>query len=438
MTNCIKEEMCFTALSGKKVLADFSGGSVSSNAGVLILRELDRKLNLSKRLAALIPDSRTPQLVQHSIRSMISQRLFALALGYEDLNDHNHLRQDECLKTASGSLSDLASSSTLCRFENGIDRETIGKMNGLLLDVFIEHHQGKPPKEMVIDFDSTDFLSHGDQEQSFYNGYYEHDCFMPLYAFCGNQLLSVLLRPSNVDGAHQAWGLFAVLYKRIKAIWPNTNIIFRGDGGFCRDKMLRWCDRKGIDYIVGMAKNNWLMIAAKSAISKAKHEYEATGEVSRTYAKFEYAAESWRNKRTLVARVECNRHGENVRFIATNLKGHSPTLYEGIYCQRGDMENRIKQQKLDLKADRVSCHRFVANQFRVVLSGFAYVLLSHLKLTYLKRSKLKNAYVGTIRNQLLKIGAVIIKNTRKIKILMDSHFPEQVLFISIIRKLHPA
>ncbi len=439
MTNCIKNEMSFTALSGKKVLADFNGGSVSSNSGVLILRELDHKLNLSKQIAALIPDDRNKSLVQHSVRSMISQRLFALALGYEDLNDHNVLRQDDCLKTASGCLDDLASSSTLCRFENSIDRSVIGQLNALLLNMFLEYYQYKRiPEEIILDFDSTDHLIHGEQEQAFYNGYYEHHCFMPLYAFCGDHLLGVDLRPSNIDGAHHTWGLLAVLVKRIRKAWPNTRIIFRGDGGFCRDRMLSWCDRKNIDYIVGMAKNNRLMLAAKSAIHKAKQSYEATGETAHTYEQFEYAADTWKNKRTLVARVEYNRHGENVRFIATNIKGHSKNLYANLYCKRGDMENRIKQQKLDLKADRMSCHRFVSNQFRVLLAGFAYVLLSHLKLKYLKKSKFKNAYVGTIRNQLLKIGAVIIKNTRKIKILMDSHFLHQALFISIIKKLHPA
>ena len=439
MTNCTKKAIEFTPISRKKVLASFCGGSITSNAGILLFREIDQELGLSKRIAALIPDSRNPLQIEHSVLTMIKQRVFGIGLNYEDLNDHTHLRGDECFKIGAGVEKDLASAPTLCRFENSIKQETLGRLNALLLDIFIEHYGNRPPKEIIIDFDGTDFFTHGEQEQSHFNTYYDHECFMPLYAFCGDHLLGVLLRPSSVDGAHHAWGLFATLYKRIRAKWPKTRIVFRGDGGFCRESMLRWCDKKEIPYIVGMAKNAILMRAASKAIEKAKKQYEADPrETVRVYEQFEYAAKSWKGKRTMVARVEYNHHGANVRFIATNMEGHSSNLYGNVYCQRGDMENRIKQQKLDLRAGRVSCHLFTSNAFRVLLSGFAYVLLTHLKLKYLKRSKLKNAYVGTIRAKLLKIGAVIVKNTRRIKIMMDSHFPEQDLFTGVAQALHPS
>jgi hypothetical protein len=438
VTNCTSPELNFSPLSRKKIVASFSGGSISSNAGILLFREIDKRLNLTQRISALIPDQRNAAQVEHSVISMIKQRVFGIGMAYEDLNDHTQLRKDDCVKIAAEVENDLASASTLCRFENTITEEMIWKLNELLLDIFLEHYGSNPPKEIIIDFDGTDFFTHGEQELFHFNSYYDHECFMPLYAFSGDHLIGVMLRPSSEDGAWHSWGFFALMVKRIRNKWKDTQIIFRADGGFCRDDMLTWCERKGISFIVGMAKNAVLLRGAKTAIAKAKALWEETQKPVKVYAQFEYAAKSWKLKRTMVGRVEYNHHGENVRFIATNMKGHSSNLYESAYCGRGDMENKIKQQKLDLRAGRVSCHVFTTNWFRVLLSGFAYVLLTHLKLKLLKNSKLKNAYVGTIRAKLLKIGAVIIKNTRRIRILMESHFPEQNLFASILRKLHPA
>jgi hypothetical protein len=434
MTNCNLKPIHFSPLSGKKILADFSGGSITSNAGALLLREADKTLQLTNQLSKRLLDRRQSGKVDYSLRTLLCQRIYALACGYEDVNDHQTLRHDALLQTAVGVSEMLASSSTVSRMENGFTREDAVAANLLLVELFIQRHK-KAPKELILDFDATDNVLHGNQEQKHFHGYYDHHCYLPLYVFCGNDLLVSYLRPSNIDGAKHAWAILALLVRRLRQVWPEVEIIFRGDSGFCRDKMLLWCDRHDVGYIVGMASNNRLAEAITSDVAQAKQRYFNTQQPQRQFERFEYAAATWKVKRLMIARIEYNQHGESVRFVATNLSRHKKTLYDILYCQRGDMENKIKQQKLDLFSERTSCHAFIANQMRILFSGFAYVLIEAIKRLALKNTKLKHAYAATIREHCLKIGAVVIRNTRKVKVLIDSHYPWQDLFIKASNKL---
>ncbi len=434
MTNCTSKAIHFSPLSRKKVVADFSGGSITSNAGSLLLREVDRQLQLTNQLSKRLSDGREAHKVDFTLPTLLRQRIYGLACGYEDLNDHQTLRNDVALQSAVGVDKALASNSTLSRMENRFTRADGVAANTLLVELFIQRHK-KPHKQVILDFDATDNPLHGNQEQKYFHGYYDHHCYLPLYVFCGEDLLVSYLRPSNIDGAKHAWAILALLVKRLRQAWPEVEIIFRGDSGFCRDKMLLWCDRHGVGYIVGMAGNNRLASAVAPEIKRTQLAYQETQQPQRAFSRFEYAAESWKIKRLMVARIEYTRYGESVRFVATNLKGNNHTIYEILYCQRGDMENKIKQQKLDLFSDRTSCHGFVANQMRILFSGFAYVLLQNLKRLALRKTKLGQAYAATIREHLIKIGAVIVRNTRRIVVMMDSNYPWQDLFVKVTQKL---
>ena len=448
MTDCTKASTSFSPLSRKKIEASFSGGTITSNAGLLLLKEMGKKMRLRQRLQGCMDDRRDPGKVVHHYPDMILQRVYAIASGYEDVNDHSQLRHDPILQLSCQLERPLASSSTLCRFENKATRDACIHLSKLLVELFIEQHP-KPQKELVLDFDATEDKVHGEQEQRFFNGFYKSYCFLPLMVFCGDQLLTSYLRPSNIDGARHAWAILSLLVKRLRQVWPDVTITFRGDCGFCRDRMLNWCQRHQVQYIVGMPKNGRLMQAiskdierAKQAYEQAKQTHEQTKQVHqqdapcvRCFVQFQYAAKSWTLKRTMVARIQYDDYGPSIRFIATNITGYAQKHYESRYCARGNMENKIKQMKLDLGSGRTSCHAFVANQFRLLLSALAYVLLQTLQAFGLKRTSLKRAYIGTIRNKLIKIGAVITRNTRRIKLMLDSHYPMQDLFIRLTNKL---
>jgi hypothetical protein len=429
--------MCFSSSSGKKVEATFTGGAITSNAGVLLLKEIDQQYNITKQLAALLPDQRDQHKVEHPMLSMVRQRIYAIACGDEDVNDHNLLRHDLAMQTAVNSDTVLASASTMSRMENSFTRDACFEASKLMFEIFIQKHELKPPKEVILDFDATEDTVYGEQENRYYNGFYESHCFLPLYVFCGDDLLVSYLRPSNIDGAKHAWAILSLLVKRLGQVWPNTNIIFRGDCGFCRDAMLLWCERHGVQFIVGMPKNKRLERAIEKDVARAKELFEQTGKIQRIHTRFEYAAKSWKVKRTMVARIEYNKHGASVRFIATNVNGYSKRLYDKLYCPRGDMENKIKQQKLDLFSDRTSCHLFVSNQMRLIFSSFAYILIQALQDKVLKGTEIAKAYAGTVRNHLFKIGAVITRNTRRVRVMMSSAYPRQELFQKVVRKLVP-
>lgn len=359
MTKCTQESSYFPSFSRRKIEAKFSGGDVSSGGGVLLLREIDRHLNLNVDLSRVIPDPRKPELIVHPQLALLKQRIYALALGYEDLNDHTQLRQDQAFQTAVERDDTLASSSTLCRLENRSARKTVFEMHRIFVEKFIESFN-EAPEELILDFDATDDPVHGEQEGRFFHGYYRAYCFLPLYVFCNDQLLVSYLRPSNQDAAKHSWAILALLVKRLRQAWPDVKIIFRGDSGFCRHRMPSWCERHHIKYIVGIAKNNRLLQQSETLQIQAKNQYESTREKQCLFSECYYAAKSWKQSRRVVIKAEHTSKGSNPRFVVTNLSGDPKTLHEEIYCARGDMENRIKEQQLDLFADRTSCHRWWA------------------------------------------------------------------------------
>ena len=436
MTECTQESFAFPPCKRRRVEAQFDGGDITSDGGVLLLQQVDQRLGLSRAIAGVIGDPRRQASCQHDLLSLLRQRLYGLALGYEDLNDHQTLRNDLALQTAVKRDTALASASTLCRWENRADRVTAWRLHEVLIDQFIASFR-RPPKRLILDFDATDDAVHGQQEGRFFHGYYDHYCFLPLYVFCGKQLLVSYLRPSKIDGAKHAWAILSLLVKRLRQIWPKVRILLRADSGFCRWKMLRWCERHSVDYLVGIARNDRLAAQAKSFIDKAEQHFQRTGRKQRRFHEMYYAAGTWDKRRRIIVKAEHTAQGSNPRYLVTNLKAQPKYLYDQLYCARGEAENRIKEQQLDLFADRTSCHAWWPNQFRLLLSSLAYTLLEALRRLGLNGTELANAYVGTIRLKLLKIGAVITRNTRRIRFLLSSAYPYQDLFAQVTAKLQP-
>ena len=391
---------------------------------------------MSDSIARALSDPRRQASCDHDVPGLVRQRLYAIALGYEDLNDHDGLRQDVALQTAVERDQWLASASTLCRFENRADRETAWRLHEVLLDQFIASFK-RAPKKLILDFDATDDPVHGEQDGRFFHGYYRHYCFLPLYVFCGHQLLVSYLRPSNIDGAKHSWAILSLLVKRLRQVWPKVRIIFRGDGGFCRWKMLRWCDHHEVGYIIGLAKNKRLNRLTASLQDEAAACFAATGHKVRWFTDFQYAARSWDGARRVIAKIEHSQHGVNPRYVVTNLEGDAKQLYDKLYCARGDMENRIKENQLDMFGDRTSCQHWWPNQFRLLLASLAYTLIEAIRRIALKGTELANAYVGTIRLKLFKIGAVILKNTRRIRFLLASGCPYKELYFLAANRLAP-
>jgi len=418
----------FPSFKNHSVTAEFSDESVTSDGGILLLREIDKKLGLSKQLSELIPDKRDPNRITHSMQSMLQQRIFGLALGYEDLNDHDNLRKDPAFQTSVDRIDELASSPTLCRLEKTATRKMAVDMNKLLVDHFVSSFSS-PPKELILDFDPTDSKIHGAQEGRHYHGYYQHHCFLPLHVYCGHHLLISYLRPSNIDPAKHTWAILALLVKKFRSIWPNVAIIFRGDGAFSRDKIMSWCERYNVGYIIGMRKNPRLIKMTKGLIVRAEKDYEETGEKQRLFDQVFYAAATWKRERKIIIKAEHQLKGPNLRLVVSNLENILPqTIYDDSYCKRGDMENRIKEIKLDCRANRTSCHSLLSNQFRVMLSSFSYLLLDSVRRIALSNTKLAKAYCSTIRLKLLKIGAMVIKKSNHIHFILSAHFPNKEIF----------
>jgi hypothetical protein len=318
--------------------------------------------------------------------------------------------------------------------ENNADRQLAIRTHELMIGKFIKSYNSAP-QQLILDFDATDDEIHGHQEGKFYHGYYGHNCFLPLYVFCGKKLLVSYLRVSKQDQAKHAWAILSLLVKRFRQAWPEVEIIFRGDSGFCRHRMLDWCDGHGVKYIVGMAQNKRLNELLKPTMQKSKEAFTSTQEKQRLFSEFQYKAGSWSYERRLIGKAEVTKLGENPRYIVTNLLGKPEDLYDKVYCARGDMENRIKEQQLELFADRTSCHKWWANQFRMLLSALSYTLVEYIRDKFLHGTELAKAQVGTIRLKLFKIGAVIIRNTRRIKFLLSSSYPYQLIWQSIMKKL---
>jgi len=437
MTDCTQELFQFPSFDRRKIEASFNGGEVSSDGGVLLLRQADRRLGLVAALDRVLADPRHPLYIVHDQVDLLRQRIYGLALGYEDLNDHATLRRDLAWQTALERDEELASSPTLCRLENRVNRKAAFAFHRVLVEKFIASF-AEAPTELVLDFDATDDRVHGNQEGRAFHGYYGDWCFLPLYVFCGEQLLVSYLRPSNIDAARHSWAILKLLAQRLRQAWPEVKIVFRGDSGFCRWKMLRWCERHEVKYIVGLARNTRLQAMLQPLLMRAEAEHQSTKQKARLFTDLEYAAGTWDVPRRVIAKAEHTAQGSNPRFVVTNLEGNAQVLYDELYCARGEMENRIKEQQLGLFADRTSCRRWWANQFRLLLSSCAYVLVEAIRRLGLVGTELARAQVATIRLKLLKIGTVILRNTRRIRLLFTSAYPHQHFFRHICQRLNSA
>jgi len=434
MPKCTKDKIDFGRFGRRVIEADFSGGDLSSDGGLLLLRQVDRHLGLSRAAAAAIPDPRDPERIRHGLRELLAQRLYGLCCGYEDLNDHKTLRDDVLMQTAVGRAEALASAPTFSRLENRATRAQAWALHGVLIDQFIASHK-TAPEELVLDIDASDVPLHGSQELAQFHAYYDHHCYLPLYVFCGQAMLACYLRPSKIDGAKHAAALIKLLVTRLRQAWPNTRFIVRGDSGFCRRRLLQWCERSGVGYVIGLARNARLHAAVELAEASLADAYTAAGSKQRLIGEFSYAAKSWSHERRVITRLEYGVQGTNPRFIVTNLQGDAIQLYDHLYCQRGEAENRIKEAQLDLFGTRASCSRFIANQFRLLLAALAYTLMQRLRALALRATELERASAATIRVRLLKIGAAILRNTRRVRVMLASHHPLRNLFATAAMRL---
>jgi hypothetical protein len=436
--NCTEEvdvgTIEFARVGRRVVEGRFDGGSMTSDGGVMLLGEVDRKLGLLEAAARCIADPRSPLLIKHGVRDMLRQRVYALALGWEDLNDHGALRCDVAVQTAVGVDREVASAPTLCRLEKWADRATAVRLHRLLIEQFIASFKSAP-KELVLDFDATDNPLHGQQEQRFFHGYYDSYCYLPLYVFCGQQLLCAYLRPSRIDAAQHCAAILKLLVRRLRQAWPDVRIIFRGDSGFCRQRVINWCERSGVHYIIGLARNPRLEAQVEFAQLALQDDYERTGHKQRLIDEFSYAAQSWPRERRVITRLEWGEQGHNPRFIVTNLHGDAGALYDDLYCQRGEAENRIKEAQVGLFATRTSCHVFAANQLRMLLAALGYVLIERLRALALQGTALASAQVDTLRIKLLKVAAVITRNTRRIRLYLASSWPSAPIFAHAMNML---
>jgi hypothetical protein len=442
-TQCSRDLFGYEVVEGRQVVAAFDGGAVTSDAGALLLGATDRAIGLVARFAACFDDGRAAGLVEHSIEAMVAQRVFGIALGYEDLIDHDQLRHDPVLATLAGKLeakrqncAPLAGKSTLNRLEHaplGPSRyHKIGHdpaaIEDLFVKLFLEAYTA-PPNEIILDLDATDDPLHGHQEGRFFHGYYDCYCYLPLYVFCGRHLLAAKLRRSNIDASAGARDQVARLVGQIRARWPRVRILLRADSGFARDELMTWCEANGVDYVFGLARNERLVGAIAHALAAVELESLAQGGPVRRFANLAWRTrDSWSRERRVVAKAEHLAKGPNPRFIVTSLPAsaiEARILYEDVYCARGEVENRIKEQQLDLFADRTSAATLRANQLRLWFASFAYVLLEALRRIGLRHTQFASATCGTIRLKLLKIGAQVRKSVRRVRIAMASACPYQ-------------
>ena len=438
MTDCNTKPLLFASLASKSVQADFHGGSLSTDAGALLLREADLRLGLLDALDHALVDPREPSRIEHSQRSLLAQRVLGIALGYEDLNDHDGLRHDPLWHVLAERAPDpeqpLGSAPTLCRLENRVQRADLIRLSAVLVETFIASHV-TPPECLILDFDATDDPVHGNQEGRFFHGYYGGYCFLPLYVFCGDQPLVAYPRTSKIDAAKHSRAILKLLVTRLRQTWPEVKIIVRADSGFCRWQFMRWCDHNGVGYVLGLARNPRLEALALDWTATAQRRHQQTGEPQRLFGSLGYAAATWDRPRRVLAKAEHDELGANPRFVVSNLPGEPQASYDEVYCARGEMENRIKEQQLMLFADRTSCQQFLANQFRLLLSAAAYVLVEAVRRLGLRGTELERAQVGTIRLRLLKLAAVVKVSVRRIVLHLASGYPLRDLFAVILARL---
>lgn len=447
-TECSADLFGFAPVEKRQVVAGFDGGTMTSDAGALLLGATNRVIRLVERFAGCFSDARNLGLIEHSLPTLIGQRVYGLALGYEDLNDHDQLRHDPLMAVLAGKLkayrkgcAPVAGKSTLNRLEHapqgaptryhkiGHDGAAIEK---LFVDLFLEAHAGAPD-EIILDLDATDDPIHGHQEGRFFHGYYDGYCYLPLYIFCGNHLLAAKLRPANIDGAAGAKEEVARIVGQIRAKWTGTRIVLRADSGFCREEMMAWCEANDVHFLFGLARNKRLVAEIAAELTEAEEEFQATGKPARRFKDFHWITQkSWSRRRRVVGKAEWTEGKANPRFIVTSLTatdgkgyGDGKGLYEKVYCARGEMENRIKECQLDLFADRTSTATLKANQLRLWFASMAYVLLAALRRIALTKTQFAQATCGSIRLKLLKIGALVTISVRRVKIAMASGYPWQ-------------
>lgn len=461
-TVCNAGKLEFEGLGRRSVEADFSAGQVSSDGGGLLLREVDRRLRLTERVAKCFTDHRRPEWIEHTVEELVAQRIYGLVLGYEDLNDHEQLSRDPLLATLVGKLDPegqrrceryrgqgLASASTLGRLERTkedadsasryekivCDFDALGR---LMLDVFIESFE-QSPSRLVLDLDPSDIELHGQQEQRFYHGYYRHHCYFPMYMYSGDYPLVVKLRPSNIDGAAGSVPLLSAVVERLREAFPDVHLIVRGDSGFCREWLMAWCESQGVDYVLGVAKNERLKAAISQQMEAARREHLQTGHSARRFRSFSYSTlKTWSRHRRVIGKAEYMDKGENPRFVVTSLSAkqfEKRWMYEELYCARGEMENRIKEEQLDLFGERASCHSFRANEVRSWLSVAAQMLVVGLRTLALEGTELARAQASTLRTKLLKVGAIVTVSVRRVYVRMSSAFPRQALFAHALQRL---
>ncbi len=452
-------ELKFQGLDSRKVISKFDGGYVTSDGGALLLREVEARTGIISELAGCFEDYRNPNRIEHTVEELVAQRVYGLALGYEDLNDHDRLRADPMLAIAVGKKDPtgksrqserdrgyaLAGKSTLNRLElssEKVDRYkrtpiAVDKIREALVNSFIRITELKGvPRELILDPDATDDQIHGDQEGKFFNAYYNNYCYLPLYIFCNGHPLCAKLRRSCIDGAAGTVEELDFIVSRLRARWPRVKIIVRADSGFCRENILNWCETNNVDYIIGLAKNKRLNKKISKQVYATKKKFEKTGKSARVFTWFYYQTlTSWSCARRVIAKAEHLEKGSNPRFIVTTLPYSDKKLYEELYCGRGDMENRIKEQQLDLFADRTSTHYLSSNQLRLWFSTFAYILMNACRVLGLAGTSFARSQCGTIRLKLLKIGAVIKFSVRRILLSFAAGYPWAKEFAQIHRKI---
>jgi hypothetical protein len=447
MTECNQKVFSFTAHFSRRVEAGFSAGQVSSDGGALLLRETERKINLLGRLAGCFMDGRDPERIEHRIEEMLSQRIYGLALGYEDLNDHEQLRSDPLLGLLSGKRKldeALAGKSTLNRLElTGRSKRyhkitySAEAIDRLLVDLYIESHAA-PPTEIVLDLDATDIPLYGHQPERFFHGYYDSYCYLPLYIFAGDQLLCARLRPANQDAAAGSADEVSRIVWQLRERWPQVKIVLRADSGFCREALMAWCEQNHVDYVFGLQRNQRLRRIIGREVHQAHMLHQTTGKAARVFAEFDYQTrKSWSRARRVVAKAEHLDKGENPRFVVTSLtpdEWAAQDLYEKFYCARGEMENRIKEQ-MCLFADRLSTDEMKGNQLRLYFSALAYTLVEALRRLALKGTEWAQAQVDTIRRKLFKIGAIVRVSVRRIVLQMSSAYPWKEIYAQAFKAL---
>jgi hypothetical protein len=455
-TECSAGQFDFGIVEGRDVVAAFDAGLVTSDAGGLLLGATERAIDLIGRFARCFRDRRRPELIEHEVVTLVGQRVFAIALGYEDLNDHDDLRHDPVMATLAGKLSarradcaPVAGKSTLNRLE--LSRPTPTRyhkvaydqdaIEELAVDLFLEAHK-RVPKQIILDLDATDDPLHGHQEDRFFHGYYDCYCYLPLYVFCGRHLLAAKLRPANIDASAGSLEVVGRIVEQIRRRWPYVRIMLRADSGFARDALMAWCESNRVDYVFGLARNTRLVAKIAAELAEAQAAAGKSGQPARRFKDFRWSTrKSWSRRRRVIGKAEWTQDEANPRFIVTSLKrgeAGARYLYEDIYCARGEMENRIKECQLDLYADRTSAATMRANQLRLWFASMAYILLCALRRIALTETIFADATCGTIRLKLLKIGALVRISVRRIKFAMASACPTADTWGRAARKLAAA